>query len=151
MRVALAALVGIAWSVGAPNVQHASATNAAVGCTMFAGVYVYGEPPRLEGRRVWMTGGFDYLTAPYCYPDLSGVYAQTKACGVFGCNWQTRDRIEYTPRGNMRETPGMDCRKGTNRYRTHSVYGYRVWGQTGLEPGLPILADSRIAPEFSCK
>jgi hypothetical protein len=137
--------------VAVPHVPRASALAPQSTCTVFASVFVYAETPRLEGIRVWTTGGFEYRSAPYCYPDLSGVYTQTKACGVFGCSWQTRDRIEYTPHGNMRETPGMNCRSGTNRYRTHSVYGYRVWDDNGLQPGYPIVADSGIQPEFSCK
>ncbi len=118
---------------------------------MFVAPEVYAETPRLEWPRVWMTGGIDWLGTPYCFPDLSGVYAQTKACGVFGCNWETRDSVEYTPWYGMRETPGMDCRKGTNRYRTHTVLGYRVIGETGLEPGFPVVRDSPVQPEFSCK
>jgi hypothetical protein len=135
----------------ASSASTGSALLQSPGCSVFSAVNVYAETPRLEWPRVWTTGGIDYYGAPYCYPDLSGVYAQTKACGVFGCNWQTRGSVTYTPWGGMRETPGMDCRRGTNRYRTHTAYGYRIWGQTGLEPALPIVHDSTVQPEFSCK
>lgn len=148
----LVAIVGFPFSRSASaDVSAPSSTRLATGCTVFASTYVYADTPRLEWPRVWMTGGIEYWSPPYCWPDLSGVYAQTKACGVFGCNWQTRGAVEYTPWQGMHETPGMDCRTGTNRYRTHTVFGYRVIGETGLESGYPIVADSAIQPEFSCK
>jgi hypothetical protein len=151
------AVLGVALVIG----PLAEATQARAGaarppallsnCSLFASVYVYADTPRLEHPRVWMTGGIEYRSARYCFPDRSGVYAQTKACGVFGCNWQTRDAMEYTPYYGMHETPGMDCRQGTHRYRTRTVFGYRVPDEHGLVPGYPVIADSAIQPEFSCK
>jgi hypothetical protein len=124
---------------------------AAADCSWNPAIHLEPETPRLEWPRVWMTGRIYQSPKHYCLVRQSWVYAQTKACGVFGCNWETRSATGSLPnRTSWAETPGMDCRSGTHRYRTRVLFAWGYYGGDGIY-GASRGEESRLQPEFTCK
>lgn len=76
--------------------------------------------------------------------------AQTKVCGVWGCNYQNRGQ---EGKGiNASTTYGLatqPCRAGTNRYRTYANYYYFVIGPDMQQEITSVSHDSTTI-EFYC-
>jgi len=144
-------VVGLALVLAPASVLGVTQAKPAGACTLNTPSFsYYAQDPRLEAPNIWFTGGVDSYPDWFCGNGWSGVYAQTVACGVFGCNWEIRNRAEGVPNSaHWQQTPGIGCRSGTNRYRTMTQYYVNATLQ--VPGGGQFIAFSPNSPEFSCK
>ena len=83
------------------------------------------------------------------------VYAQTKVCGFWGCNYETKNSSGGTLQSaNYSISVNQTCRGGTNRYRTYAKFRYMLL-EFDQMLGLILVEQSPIthtssAPEFTC-
>lgn len=74
------------------------------------------------------------------------VLAQTKACGLFGCNYETKRTTTGSPIGtNELRTAEQGCRSGTHRYRTFSTFDMAT-----LDGSVHRAYHASSQPEFTC-
>ena len=157
----LAALAGLAsaFYLGT-SMTNAKPAHACAGVLDAVAVVVHAEDARYEKYNgddwIWTTGSILQWPDYFCTVDQSTIAAQTRACGFWGCSWETRDSEQRTPRQvYWRETPGFACRSGTHRYQGKVTLNYRVFDVINnipvLIPGNPVIDDSTIDYEVTCK
>lgn len=84
------------------------------------GVRVQTNGPALRDGQV-LSNADIYTTNLFCGTGRVQISLQTKACGMWGCNWEDRatSRVMYLPANGVLHTDHvvMSLRKGWNRYR----------------------------------
>jgi len=159
-RLANKLLVVLSVSFGTFFLHSLVGAEKASACAFGTATYLSAENARLEtyggSPWIWTTGSIQQWPDWYCAVDLSFIQSQTKSCGIWGCNWQTRNQVSRSP--NLLywiETPGFQCRSGTNRYRGRVEFNYRQLDYVDwflvFVPGAPQVHSSPIEYEFSCK
>jgi hypothetical protein len=146
---------GTAGAIVALSASPAAAAPAALGCSANAQVRVTADTPYQSGANVLDHGTIISSPSFMCTQNGGEVHAETKACGSFGCNWQTRGEFDGQVQVNAWDhTASQACRSGTNRYRTRTVFNYM---QIDVVQGIPVFVPEELSytspnqPEFSCK
>lgn len=89
---------------------------------------ILGEPelgtPRLDGNVVRVDGAVSFYGWGSCGNQIA-FQMQTKACGFWGCSWETRNNgtweffWAHDDTGKVEQQVSMGCRRGTHSYRIH--------------------------------
>lgn len=80
--------------------------------------------PRLDGDVVRVDGSLQFANWGNCSAQVV-FQMQTKACGAWGCHWETRNHgkseflWQHADTGQVDSQVAMSCRKGENSYRVH--------------------------------
>jgi hypothetical protein len=118
----------------------------AFACTFNAALYtVWANDPVVFKGQVMDQGGVNQYPSPMCgSPQAS--YWYTKACGFFGCSWETwaNTQARQPDSNSYYQWAIYACRHGLNRYYSSSHF-YNVGG-----PGYEVDANSSGQPEFAC-
>ena len=80
--------------------------------------------PYLDGDVVRVDSSVSFYSWGSCSAQVA-FQMQTKACGAWGCHWQTRNNGKWEflwahdDTGEVAQQVTMGCREGTNSYRVH--------------------------------
>jgi hypothetical protein len=132
------ALAGLTVTAPATRAEAAGATD----CSGWGGVLnnavglgtgglqaaILAEPdlgtPYVDGNVVRADGSVSFMSYGSCSSQIA-FQMQTKACGAFGCSWETRNHgtweflWQHDDTGTLSQDVAMTCRAGTNSYRIH--------------------------------
>jgi hypothetical protein len=93
--------------------------------------------PTLDGNVVRVDSKVSFYGWGACGNQIA-FQMQTKACGAFGCHWETRNHGKWEffwahdDTGEIAQQVTMSCRPGTNSYRVHmAVVGLASTGDIG--------------------
>lgn len=135
---------------GPSRVLPQAQTRAMASCLDPIPTQVYAREPILtqSTKKVNSWARFQ-VTRLSCYDTPIKVLAQTKACGFWGCNYETRGSNSENLTVRDRTLHAMqDCRSGTNRYRTYAAISFWI-------PVHPTHYETQsvtdaVHPEFTC-
>ena len=116
--LALATITPGPVGLGSGSVEAACSTSAWVGRYVYTPTFASGQY-RSNG---WLTQSPDV----YCFGIEWKIFAQTKVCGFWGCNWHTKGDKKANPlySTSIYLTAYQPCRDGTHTYRTLGTYVY---------------------------
>lgn len=128
MVAVFAAMTLSGFSVVSASPAAAHHGSGPAGCSLSTGYSVTANTPYAYYSIV-STGQINQNQV-YCHNDpASGVKAQTKVCGAWGCNWETKNKQHYTPDSTSSYyTASQTCRSGT---RTATGPGWTTATGTG--------------------
>jgi hypothetical protein len=78
-----------------------------------------------QDGRVWTSGTMEFIDYGGCAAQVA-FHLETKACGGWGCSWQTRASGAYellwkhADTGAITQSISMPCRKGANTYKIYA-------------------------------
>jgi hypothetical protein len=78
-----------------------------------------------QDGRVWTYGTMTFIDYGGCAAQVA-FHLETKACGGWGCSWQTRASGPYeflwkhADTGVVTQSMSMPCRKGANTYKIYA-------------------------------
>lgn len=151
--VALSTAVGLTMS-GTALAAPAGADGPEGNCSFSAIWYLYaGDPTNYSATgSVYDNGEIDQSPTWSCEQNSGTVFAQTKVCGFFGCNYETKASYNSDAKVlRWAHVAYQDCRADTNRYRTITRFDYLIWDSSSFGYVDESTSATSAALEFTCK